>query len=96
MDIQQNTVRICTQGHQYYKTSDCPTCPKCEEDKKPKEGFHSELSAPARRALENKGITTVEQLSEYSEKEILALHGIGKTSIPILRKVLEEKNLSFK
>jgi len=96
MDIQQNTIRICTQGHRYYKTSDCPTCPKCEEGKKPKEGFLSKLSAPARRALENKGITTMEQLSEYSEKEILALHGIGKTSIPILRKVLAEKNLSFK
>lgn len=54
------------------------------------------LSAPARRALEHRGIQTVEELSKYSEKEILKLHGMGPASLPKLRKVLEESGLSFK
>lgn len=54
------------------------------------------LSAPARRALEHHGITTEAELSKYSEKEILKLHGIGPASLPKLRAALEDKGLSFK
>lgn len=90
------TLRTCEQGHEYYKSSDCPTCPTCEKERKPKEGFLSLLSAPARRALEHRGIQTVEELSKYSEKEILKLHGMGPASLPKLRKALEESGLSFK
>lgn len=89
-------LKVCKNGHEFYKSSDCPTCPVCEKAKKPKEGFLSLLPAPARRALENKTIKTVLQLSKYSEKEILELHGIGKSSIPILKKALKENKLSFK
>lgn len=64
--------------------------------RKPKEGFLSLLSAPARRALEHYGITTEAELSKYSEKEILKLHGIGPASLPKLRAALEDKGLSFK
>ena len=80
------TLRTCPKGHQYYKSSDCPTCPICEEERKPKTGLLVTLSAPARRALENKGITTEEQLSEFTEKQILALHGMGPSTIPKLVK----------
>ena len=65
------------------------------KERKPKEGFLS-LSAPARRALEHHGIQTVEELSKYSEKEILKLHGMGPASLPKLRRALEESGLSFK
>lgn len=61
----------------------------------PKESFLSLLAAPARRALENKGITTLQQLSKFSEAEILELHGMGSSSIPKLRSVLETQGLSF-
>ncbi|WP_459641126.1 helix-hairpin-helix domain-containing protein [Flavobacterium sp. CGRL2] len=44
--------RTCKKGHHYSKTSDCPTCPICEAQRKPKSGLLSVLSAPARRALE--------------------------------------------
>ncbi len=54
------------------------------------------LSAPARRALENNGITSVRKLSKFSEAEILQLHGMGKASIPTLRDVLSKNSLSFK
>ncbi len=58
-------------------------------------GFLTELSAPARRALANKGIDSLAALAKYSEKEIRRLHGIGKTSIPILKQALAEEGLSF-
>ncbi len=88
--------RTCEKGHRYFKTSDCPTCPVCENLKKDESGIFSILSAPARRALENAQINSLQQLSLFSEKEILKLHGIGKSSIPILQKLLAENGLSFK
>lgn len=96
MTDKQNNIRLCEKGHEYSKTSDCPTCPFCEQERKPTQGLLALLSAPARRALESKGIKTIEELSLYSEKEILTLHGMGKASLPILRKALEENNLCFK
>ncbi|WP_127544754.1 RNA polymerase alpha subunit C-terminal domain-containing protein [Paenibacillus amylolyticus] len=92
----KGTLRTCEQGHLYYKKSDCPTCPTCEAERKPTEGFLALLSAPARRALESEGITTLLQLAEYTEKEILKLHGIGPSAMPKLRNALEEEGLSFK
>lgn len=92
----QKTLRTCENGHQYYKSTDCHTCPQCEEEKKPSEGFLSKLSAPARRALENAGIKNLSELSTYTEKEILNLHGMGKASIPTLKKALVDSGLTFK
>ncbi len=64
-------------------------------DEQPKDHFLSILSAPARRAIENNGITTLEQLSKYSKKEVLKFHGMGKSSIPKLEKLLSEQNMTF-
>jgi DNA-directed RNA polymerase alpha subunit len=89
------TLRTCPNGHQYYKSSDCPVCPECEKQNKPG-GFFSALSAPARRALEAAGITTLQQLATYSEKEILKLHGMGKASLPRLKEALKHEGFSFK
>ncbi len=58
--------------------------------------FLSSLPAPARRALENNGIKTIVALSEFSEKEIMQFHGIGKSSLPILKRELTKKGLVFK
>ncbi|GAA3978808.1 RNA polymerase alpha subunit C-terminal domain-containing protein [Mucilaginibacter dorajii] len=91
----KSNLRTCPKGHQYYKSSDCPTCLICEKERKPSFGFLSLLGAPARRALENHHILTLEQLAEHSEKEILAFHGLGKSTIPILKTALKEKGLSF-
>ncbi len=90
------TLRTCEKGHQYYKSSDCPVCPVCEQESKPEAGFLSTLSAPARRALENNGITSVQQLAQYSEAVILKLHGIGPGSLPKLRQALTDSGLTFK
>jgi DNA-directed RNA polymerase alpha subunit len=91
----KKSLRTCPKGHTFYKSSDCPTCPICEAERKPKDGFLASISAPARRALEREGITTVQQLSKHSETEILKLHGMGPGSLPKLRQALKAERLSF-
>jgi predicted RecB family nuclease len=93
--MRTRTLRSCPLGHRYYKSTDCPTCPTCEASKKPATGFLSLLSAPARRALEREGITTIAKLAEYRKEEILELHGIGPSAIPILAKAMKEKGKAF-
>lgn len=94
--MRNGTKRKCEAGHIYYKSSDCPECPVCEKKKSAVADFYSKLSAPARRALEGKGIFLIEQLARFTEKEILQLHGIGPASLPILRKALADEGLSFR
>ena len=88
--------KVCANGHVFYKSSDCPTCLQCEADRKPSEGFLSTLSAPARRALENAGIGSEQELAKHTEKEILKLHGMGPASLPKLKAALAVKGLQFK
>ncbi|EWG12869.1 RNA polymerase alpha subunit C-terminal domain-containing protein [Cytobacillus firmus] len=90
------SLRVCEKGHKFYKTSECKSCPACDKENKPNSGFLSKLSAPARNALVFEGIDTLEKLSNYTEKEILKLHGIGPASLPIMRTSLEKEGLSFK
>lgn len=92
----KKAARKCKNGHTYYKTSDCPTCPICEQEAKPQDNIFSSLGAPARRALENNGITNLTQLAELSENEVLAWHGMGKSSIPTLQQALAAQGLRFK
>ena len=53
------------------------------------------LAKPAQRAIQNEGITTLEQLSKYDEKEFFQLHGIGKNARIIVKKIMSENGLSF-
>ncbi len=53
------------------------------------------LAKPAQRAIQNEGITTMEQLSKYSEKEFSQLHGIGKNAMNIVKQTMSENGLSF-
>ncbi|MEZ4800053.1 MAG: RNA polymerase alpha subunit C-terminal domain-containing protein [Flavobacteriales bacterium] len=89
------TLRTCEHGHEYFKSSDCPVCPICESAKNNADHFLSGLSAPARRALEREGITTAQQLSRFSEKELLKLHGLGPSSIPKINAKLAEEGLQL-
>lgn len=88
-------LKTCDKGHKFYKSSDCPTCPTCAAENKPESGFLSLLSSPARGALEYAGISTLVKLSQYSEREILKLHGVGPKTIPTLRQVLQDAGLAF-
>lgn len=55
-----------------------------------------QLSQPAQRALANIGIKTLEQLSGLTEKEFMALHGIGKSSLGPLKAAMQAQGLEFK
>jgi hypothetical protein len=87
-------LKICSRGHRFYKSSDCPTCPICWKRKKPNKEF-PKISAPALRALLNAGIITLKDLSKWSEGQIRELHGIGPSTIPKLRIALKKNALSF-
>lgn len=90
-------IRICTNGHRFEKSSDCPVCPKCSStDMKNKfsEEFPT-LGAPAYRALGNIGITNLRDLTKHTEQELLSLHGFGPKALRLLRDGLREKGLSF-
>ncbi len=54
------------------------------------------IGQPAHRALKNAGIKSLEQLSQYSEDELLLLHGLGPKALETLKVVLEEYGLSLK
>jgi predicted RecB family nuclease len=95
METKKN-LKTCKNGHQFLKSSDCSTCPICEEERKPKDSFLSLLGAPARQALERENIKTLEDLAKWTEKEIINLHGMGPSTISKLKKALSEYHLSFK
>jgi len=90
------SLKICPKGHQFYKSSDCLACPVCAQEDKPENGFLAKLSAPARRALAGKEIHSLTTLSSFTVDEILSLHGIGPSAIPILHQALLENKLNFK
>lgn len=89
--------KICSEGHAFNKSSDCPTCPRCEQERRPTDSsFLSQVSAPARRALDREGITSLVKLSKYSALELLSLHGVGPGTIPRLTKALAVEGLRLK
>jgi predicted RecB family nuclease len=92
----KGTLKTCKKGHQFYKSSDCPTCPVCEEERKPKDSFLALIAAPARRALERENIKALEDLAKWTEREIINLHGMGPGTIPKLKRALKDHGLSFK
>jgi len=69
---------------------------KAAEKKGSASSFLSQLSAPARRALEGKGLTSLQKLATQCEADLLQLHGLGPSSLPKLKQALEAAGLSFK
>jgi hypothetical protein len=90
------TKRTCPKGHVYMKSSDCPTCPRCEAEKARQGFFIDGLSAPARRALQSLKIDSVKALARHTEAEIMALHGMGPSSLPKMRAALKAAGLWFR
>ena len=54
------------------------------------------LASPARRALQSAGITSLNQLAEITEDELLQLHGMGPNALGKLREALKANGLSFR
>jgi uncharacterized protein YdhG (YjbR/CyaY superfamily) len=54
------------------------------------------LSRPAQRALINAGLFSPARIARKSEGDLLKLHGLGPTSMPVIRKVLAARALKLK
>lgn len=90
-------IKVCKKGHRFEKTSDCPVCPICSsEEMKNKFGENfPKIGAPAMRALDSIGINRLSQISEYTDEQLLKLHGFGPRALKILREKLVEKDPSL-
>jgi DNA-directed RNA polymerase alpha subunit len=53
------------------------------------------IGNPARNTLAVAGITHLDQLTQRTEKEIAALHGMGPKALGLLRAALAERGLAF-
>ena len=60
------------------------------------EFLHGVIAIPARKALEKEKINSLEKLSDYSEKEIMQLHGFGKNTMVKLKNYMKENRVCFK
>ena len=98
MKTSKSILKICSRGHEFYKSSDCPVCPKCWSGyyKDRNQSDFPKISAPALRALLNAKIMNLKELSKFSEEEILELHGMGPGTMPKLREALKKKGLKLK
>jgi predicted flap endonuclease-1-like 5' DNA nuclease len=54
------------------------------------------IGKTAARELSRNGITSLQQLANHSEKELLSLHGVGPKAIAILGEALAAKGLAYK
>ena len=54
------------------------------------------LAAPARRALVNAKLLKLSDLKKISEKDFLALHGMGPSAAKIIKVEMRKKKLTFK
>lgn len=92
------TKRRCNRGHVFYKSVDCPVCPKCWSGyyrEKKRGDFPDTLPVPALRALLGAEIYNLEQLSGHSDAEILTLHGMSPSSLPLLKQALALEGFGF-
>lgn len=87
--------KTCSNGHSFEKTSDCPTCPICERDRMATSAI-PRIGAPATRALENAGVQGLQELANWSEKDLLALHGMGPRAVGLLREHLADQGVAFR
>lgn len=50
------------------------------------------IGEPATNALLAAGISTLEQVAKFSDKDLLALHGVGPKAVHILRDYISTLN----
>ncbi len=62
----------------------------------PASEFPASMGAVAQRSLMASGITTLKQVAARTEKELLAIHGVGPKAVRILKEELVKKKLRLK
>lgn len=58
--------------------------------------FPRGVSEPALRALAARGLLTLEHLGTVTERELLAMHGMGPKAVRILRDAMQLRGLTFR
>ncbi|WP_128545245.1 DNA-directed RNA polymerase subunit alpha C-terminal domain-containing protein [Larkinella soli] len=53
------------------------------------------VAKPAQRALAHAGITSLDQLTQFTEAELMQLHGMGKSTLRMLKASLAGHQLSL-
>lgn len=54
------------------------------------------IGRPATRALAVIGVTRLSDVARLTERELLALHGVGPKAVRLLRAALEARGLAFR
>lgn len=65
-------------------------------DVRPVGDLPNEIGKTAARELSQNGITSLEQVAGHSQKELLAIHGVGPKAVRILGEALATRGLSYK
>ncbi len=86
----------CSRGHPFQKSKETPVCWMCWPGYYSKGDLPKGLSAPALRALLNADITKLNQLAQYTEGEIVELHGMGPKAFGLLKEALKKQGVFFK
>ncbi|TDM15957.1 DNA-binding protein [Macrococcoides canis] len=60
-----------------------------------KRTMFDQLSKPARRALQSIGITSYDEVIQYSEQDLLSLHGFGPKGLRLLKEELKSQQLQL-
>lgn len=58
--------------------------------------FLNKLSKKERKTLEDEGIDSFEKLAGLSKKELLAKHGIGRKTLPLVNEYLNKAGMKLK
>lgn len=67
-----------------------------EQGTKPISDFPATMGKVAPRELAVNGIHNLKQTTQYTEKELLAIHGVGLKAVRIIKEELAKKNLHLK
>ena len=62
----------------------------------PPKAYPPGISNPAKRALNNIGVTRLSELTTHREEDLAGLHGMGPTGIKALKAALKLQGKSFR
>ena len=71
------------------------TTPVTAPGAEPADEWPLRYASPARQALRAIGVTHLTELTQYSEQELLKLHGVGPKAIRLFREALAARGLAF-
>lgn len=65
-------------------------------DVRPVGDLPNSMGKTAPRELQSAGVNSLQKASERTEKELLAIHGVGPKAIRIMKEAMKEKGLTVR